>query len=329
MRKAVTPVIAITLLLIITVGIIGTTYVFISGMFTSQAANVLNVVGSANNQIIVRNDGTNAVASIAATLDGNSVNLLMPSSIQAGEAALIKPIAVMEKGSHKLMLCTSSICNTATLTVTVPIGVSCKDILNLDGSAVDGLYDIAPTSDDIFQVYCDMANGGWTLIMKTLSSSNTLKYSSNYWTTSNTLNPEDLTLAANSAKYKSFNTVSFQEIRGCVTTSTSNCLSHTFGAQKTSALSLFSGPFLQEGPTRAQFDAVFSLTAQSNCGTRGFNNDGSRKVRWGYLGNNENDCNSVDSVLGFGISSGTGSSGVYSSCCSVADTGKNTWLWVR
>ncbi|XP_067031283.1 uncharacterized protein [Acropora muricata] len=50
-------------------------------------------------------------------------------------------------------------------------GKSCKDIKNvLSGSPSDGVYWIKlPSADKGFPVYCDMKNGGWTLVFKFIS----------------------------------------------------------------------------------------------------------------------------------------------------------------
>ena len=44
-------------------------------------------------------------------------------------------------------------------------GTSCENILNNGGSVGDGVYWIDPDSAGSFDVYCDMTNGGWSLLL--------------------------------------------------------------------------------------------------------------------------------------------------------------------
>jgi len=169
---------------------------------------------------------------------------------------------------------------TATPTVTstpteTPICASCKAIKTAAPSATDGVYTIdpdGPGGNAPFDAYCDMTNngGGWTLIMKG-TKDNTFNYEANYWTTSNTLNPTDLSLTVGSAKYPSFNTLPFTAIRGCVDHATTNCLMHTFGSSKSSAVALFTGGYLNEGVTMSEFNTAFGRTSGCSVEASGFN----------------------------------------------------------
>ena len=50
-------------------------------------------------------------------------------------------------------------------------GVTCKHILTTaSGSVADGKYHINPGGGGMFEVFCDMTNGGWTLVYKKASS---------------------------------------------------------------------------------------------------------------------------------------------------------------
>ena len=217
---------------------------------------------------------------------------------------------------------------------------SCLAILTAVPDATDGAYTIDPDGaggSDPFDVYCDMTNdgGGWTLILKGTTDA-TFNYTANYWTTSNTLNETDLTLTAASAKYESFNTLSFESIRGCVTTPTTNCVSHTFSSTKSSALALFSGSYLNEGVTKSEFNTVFGYTTCDCCGP-GFNTDynSESSARWGFHW----DCNQAcsedqDAAMGFGIRGQDWSDGASAGYGGGGDTAppcvrKDSWLWVK
>ena len=81
-------------------------------------------------------------------------------------------------------------------------------------------------------------------------------------------------------------------------------------------------------------------SAQPNCNMEGTNQVcGGRKVRFGLLTNQENDCQSCDSYLGFGHSGEGGCSGVpgsFTGCmasCSADNGNVNQpafgWFWIR
>ncbi|MBI4177355.1 MAG: LamG domain-containing protein [Candidatus Aenigmarchaeota archaeon] len=75
--KAITPVISLVMLLLITVGLVGTSYIFISSSFSSKISNVFSIIYSSQNTVIVRNDGTQPITSFIATLDGNQENMVI------------------------------------------------------------------------------------------------------------------------------------------------------------------------------------------------------------------------------------------------------------
>lgn len=56
-------------------------------------------------------------------------------------------------------------------------GDSCKHILDNDKQAADGVYWITLTyKREAFPVYCDMANGGWTMVFKAVSGAKGVAY---------------------------------------------------------------------------------------------------------------------------------------------------------
>lgn len=120
-------------------------------------------------------------------------------------------------------------------------GLDCLDILNSDSSAADGVYWLDPTGSLPFETYCDMTTdgGGWTLVMKAVLDN--YNYNDDVWTTTVLDNETDLDLTlAGTAKYESFNTVPFTELRSSDPTVWTTEVVHTFAVPQTSALAVFS-----------------------------------------------------------------------------------------
>jgi hypothetical protein len=174
---------------------------------------------------------------------------------------------------------------------------SCLEIYEAECSHGDGVYKISPDMNSIFDVYCDMSGGGWTLVLKA-TGDDELSYDSAYWTNNVLLNENDLTLKAGNSKYNSYNTLKTSRLRGCLD---GYCFYQDFDGTKTSR-EIFSNvtktisdhPFFGNG-------AYWST--QPNCKQYGLNNlVGYGKIRFGYSANNENDCVTNDTYIGFGIS---------------------------
>jgi len=97
---------------------------------------------------------------------------------------------------------------------------SCLAIYQANNTVEDGVYSIDPDGPggaEPFDAYCDMANGGWTLALRSGYSGDTFRFLSPHWTTASTLNPTVLDPTANTnSKFPAFNTVVGDEIRGCL-----------------------------------------------------------------------------------------------------------------
>lgn len=85
---------------------------------------------------------------------------------------------------------------------------SAQAILAANPDAEDGVYWIDLPFVGATETYCLMDDawdgGGWMLMMKATTGT-TFQFASNYWTTDNTLNPDDLTLDNANAKYSVMN----------------------------------------------------------------------------------------------------------------------------
>jgi hypothetical protein len=189
-----------------------------------------------------------------------------------------------------------------------------------------------------------MSGGGWTLTMKAPRNSTSFPYSSDYWTSANTLNTSNVgnvTADATNAKFNTFNYLSGTEMLAVFPDAGINggsVTGHTYGwTWKTTIpsgpktpLAIFSGPaeqFISDALNFGGYDTRV-WTRQSDIRFYGFNYNGRYKSRWGF-GWNENGGglwpNGVggtdDATGGIGLSWGY-SAGDGSFCCTLS-TGLN------
>jgi hypothetical protein len=221
---------------------------------------------------------------------------------------------------------------------------SCKDIKETTGTNANGVYTINVNVGGVVtptQAYClmdsAMAGGGWTLIMKAAQGSTTFPYSSNYWTTSNTLNAGATNLDAGDAKLSTFNQLAGTEMLAIfpdVNTSSFGATErgsidgHNYGwtwkasipSGPGTALGLFSGPANQSLGDPLTFDGWNGSVFSSQAGFKwyGFNYTSSAwglNSRWGFGWNNEGDQGSNDVSGGIGLASRDYSAGDVINCC--------------
>ena len=92
MKKAISPIIGIILILLITLTISGSAYVFLSGLYESQTAKTIKIVtGSVNDRYsLIQNVGTSTVQmdELYVTVDGQNVSFtITPDSIPSGRTS--------------------------------------------------------------------------------------------------------------------------------------------------------------------------------------------------------------------------------------------------
>jgi hypothetical protein len=183
---------------------------------------------------------------------------------------------------------------------------SCRELLMAVPTLPNGAYSIDPDGAGAgapFQVYCDMAGGGWTMILMAGTDMNgQLGYNAPYWTSAALLNPAVTNPAQNnSMKNQAFNALAFTSIRFCLGTITS-CVEETITS--TSALALFMRAETARNRPVADF-APWGYRGGYGCNRNGFNvvdiGGGPTRYRYGILLNNESACEgSVDGGRGFG-----------------------------
>ncbi|XP_078349745.1 uncharacterized protein LOC144634603 [Oculina patagonica] len=171
---------------------------------------------------------------------------------------------------------------------------------------------------EMIPVYCHMdsgglgengecGGGGWTLVMKIDGSKATFHYNSDFWSNNETYNlPDGETgFDTEETKLPTYWNTPFSKI----------CLGMKIGQQikfivlNKQANSLYSliadGQYRVTSLGRDTWKSLISSggSLQVNCNREGFNtvcNPNQSKARIGIVGNNQHDCNSCDSRIGFG-----------------------------
>ncbi len=183
------------------------------------------------------------------------------------------------------------------------------------GQTGSGRYRIAPTSGAFYDVYCDMTNdgGGWTLVMKIDGNESTFAYNSSHWITNSTVSPESVILDDVEAKFQSFNEVGFGEVR----VSMLGGGSVTFPKSASSMRQLMAAGTYEATavPDSSWLGLVPGSSIQSGCRRQGVNVDcNGTKVRIGIVGDDQVDCSSCESRLGFGAAGSAGGQGASNTC---------------
>jgi len=179
---------------------------------------------------------------------------------------------------------------------------SCDALHSALPSEPSGEYEIDPDGAGALSVYCDMiVGGGWTLIMKLSGHETTFDYDDSDWTNTSLLREDSLDLSEEEAKLDTYLRLPLTELRlGMTVSGTTRWV--TVSATATSMHELMNGPFQPTAIGRTAWESLVpSPQLQNRCGREGFNNEaGSLRTRIGIFGNNENDCSSPDSFIGFG-----------------------------
>jgi hypothetical protein len=194
-----------------------------------------------------------------------------------------------------------------------PPPTSCKALKSKNPQAASGLYSIDPDGNGgnpAFDAYCEMTidGGGWTLALKADGSKQTFNYGAALWTNNATFQTNFPGLDRNEAKLQAWNSVPFTDILVGIEQPVGNLGPLQLKTQKItitrpSLFALFSpNTYVATMVGRTAWKALIATSSlQPNCNREGFNNTNPySSVRIGIVGNDQNDCNSPDSLLGLG-----------------------------
>eukprot|EP00794_Sanderia_malayensis_P010881 gene10881-12037_t len=185
---------------------------------------------------------------------------------------------------------------------------SCKQIKEDKPDSSNGVYGLKSGKHHCIMDNSQCGQGGWTLAMKIDGTKATFDVTSSYWESNTVYNVENSlnSFEDNEAKFPAFNTLGFTSI--CLGMKVNNVMRWLkISKSATSLLSIFQGGNYQQTTLgRAAWMGLISGSSlQSNCNREGFNvkRDGNMimDARMGFIANQENDCASPDSYIGFGL----------------------------
>jgi hypothetical protein len=177
---------------------------------------------------------------------------------------------------------------------------SCSEIRTQFPDLPSGAYQLASGL-----ARCEMREdgGGWTLVMKIDGAKSTFAYESSLWTDDAVVNASAVELDRTEHKHAAFARLAFSSIRlGVVDGDVTRTA--VLSQSGTSLRALFSGGRVRTSLGRAKWLSLLaSPSLQPNCNDEGVNVEhraGDLRLRLGIAGNEQNDCGSPDSFIGFG-----------------------------
>lgn len=246
-----------------------------------------------------------------------------------------------------------------------PDGTSAKNCqeyrLPPAASTKSDIYWIQPAGQSQpFKVFCLMLRqgGGWTLAMKADGRKTTFSYGASFWTTNTTHNSTSTAFDTNEAKYLSFSTVPFSEVKVLLypfPITNSNFKYMILPKKSNSLLDLFKTstytPFDISYGVNAWREVISNGNIRTDCTREGFNsfsssnacknasaNNKCARIRIGIIGDENNKCDSPDSRIGIGgdgtrCSQGSQSVGNTHQCSNFSSNRRDItsmgYVWVR
>jgi hypothetical protein len=194
----------------------------------------------------------------------------------------------------------------------VALPTSCAALKAKDVKTASGSYLVDPDGAGprtSFHVFCEMSadGGGWTLAAKMDGSKTTWAYDSARWTDDSTFDSDSTDLAFAEAKFRSFNEMPLKELRVRMHDGMTSRF-FPMPLVGTSLRAVFAADSVATSAGRTKWSSLVpDPSLQDYCDQEGTNLEfptGGPKlrVRLGLVANNEMDCDTPDSFIGFGVS---------------------------
>jgi hypothetical protein len=189
--------------------------------------------------------------------------------------------------------------------------LSCETAQAENGEASSGVYWINPIGGSVsnaFRVYCDFGaeDGPWTLVLRVDGSVATFKYDAPIWSNNTLLNEDALEPGAGEMKNAGYNLLPYTALRLGMRVSDEeeegDGEMHYLSFQASGSSlrqTMVRGNERETSLGREAWRSLIPVTSlQDNCNAEGINIR--HKLRFGLLGNEQDDCNSPDSFIGIG-----------------------------
>jgi hypothetical protein len=189
--------------------------------------------------------------------------------------------------------------------------LTCEFLAEQYEDSVNGTYWLNPiggSTAHAFQAYCDLESedGPWTLVLKIDGNETTFKYDEPIWIDDSTLLTEDLAPGDGEMKNAGYSTLPFSALRVGMRVDVeaeegdgqTRYLTIDIEARSLRQL-MVRGDEHETTLGRDSWRALIPLTSlQPNCNAEGINIR--HKLRFGLLGNEQDDCHTPDSFVGIG-----------------------------
>ncbi len=222
---------------------------------------------------------------------------------------------------------------------------SCKALLATAPKTASGAYWLDPDGAGPvakFKAWCDMSasGGGWTLALKLDGKKTTFSYGAKWWTDSKTFNTGSTDLSQSEAKFASYATVPFTQLRVGMRVGASTHWLVVPLAGSSLRARIAPGKHVATKVGRDAWKGLITGSSlQKHCNQEGLNvGTQHARARIGIVGNNEKNCKTPDSRLGFGGAGDSCFADPKNSCGNAATCGadkgsRNTkafgWIMVR